>query len=164
MKNTATTTTIKMTAAMKSSAWKSYNAIVDALIATVNYAPDAAHKIDCACSNLTATIKAVHGVEVDAPALWSNVLIRLVSYKTRKADGKKWVKFNGIASFNTWVKTYKPESAIEVESKAGNDPSVKKTRAKKSESLPTSKEVAVNILKSLPEEERLALLEQLLAA
>ena len=167
MKNTNTANAIKLTPAMKSIAWKTYHTIVDALIATVNYAPDAAHKIDCACSNLTATIKAVHGVEVDASCLWSNVLVRLVSYKTRKADGKKWVKFNAFAGtngFSKWVIDYKPESAIEVESKAGNDPSVKKTRAKKSEPLPTSKEVAVNILKSLPEEERLALLEQLLAA
>lgn len=166
MKNTTTTTT-KLTPAMKSIAWKTYHIIVDALIATVNYAPDAAHKIDCACSNLTATIKAVHGVEVDASALWSNMLIRIVSYKTRKVDGKKWVKLNPFAGsngFSKWIVDYKPEFALEVESKAGNDPTAKKPSAKKSEPKPTSKETAVNFLMSLPEEERMALLEQLIAA
>jgi hypothetical protein len=59
------------------------------------------------------------------------------------------------------VKEYKPESALDVEFKAGVDPNAKKTTSK---TMPTNKEVAFNILKNLPEEERMKLVEALLAA
>lgn len=159
MKNN--TTTIKMTAAVKSQSYRAYLTVKDALVSVANYQPDAAEKVNSACSALCGLVKSLHNVNVDPTAIWSNLLIRLVSYKTRKADGKKWVKFNGIATFNKWVKEYMPESTLEVEAKAGVDPSAKKSAK---QPMPTNKEVAINILKNLPEAERLALLEQLLAA
>ena len=162
----ATATTIRLSTAQKSESYKVYLSIRDALIAVANYAPDAAQSIDFACNGLAALVKSVHGVEVNAAALWSNVLVRLVSYKTKKANEEKgivarqWVKFNGIATFNKWVKEYAPVNALEVEANAGKDPSVKSPK----KAMPSKKEVAFNVLKALPEEERMALTEQLLAA
>lgn len=170
MKNTntnATITAIRLSAAQKSESYKVYLSIRDALIAVANYAPDAAQSIDLACNGLAALVKSVHGVEVNAAALWSNVLVRLVSYKTKKANEEKgivarqWVKFNNLSSFNKWLKEYAPVNTLEVEWKAA-EPNTSKKSSKKP--MPTNKEVAINVLKALPEEERMALIEQLLAA
>ena len=155
------TTTIKMNKNQKSLSYNAYLTVKDALVSVANYQPDSAEKVNSACSALCGLVKSLHNVDVDATAIWSNLLIRLVSYKTRKADGAKWVKFNGIATFNKWVKEYMPKSALDVEFKAGVAPNAKKDEKKP---LPTNKEVAFNILKNLPEEERMKLVEALLAA
>ena len=160
-KNTTTATTIKMSREQKSMSYRAYLTVKDALISVANYQSDSTEKVNDACAALKELVLSLHGVDEKATTLWSNLLIRLVSYKTRKADGAKWVKFNGIATFNKWVKEYKPESALDVEFKAGNDPSAKKPAK---QSMPTNKEVAFNILKNLPEEERMKLVEALLAA
>ncbi len=152
---------IKMNKNQKSLSYNTYLTVKDALIAVANYQPDSNAKVNQACAALTNLVRDLHGVDETPTNLWSNLLIRLVSYKTRKADGAKWVKFNGIATFNKWVKEYKPESALDVEFKAGVDPNAKKATSK---AMPTNKEVAFNILKNLPEEERMKLVEALLAA
>lgn len=174
MKNTNTnatksTSTIRLSSAQKSEMYQSYLSVKDALVAVYTHAPDAAQSIDLACNSLAALIKSVHGVEVNAAALWSDVLVRLVSFKTKKANEEKgitarqWVKFNGLGGsngFTSWLKNYSTANNHEVEWKA-EDPNKEK---KSKKAMPSKKEVAINVLKALPEEERMALIEQLLAA
>lgn len=156
-------TTIKLSTAQKSLSYKAYIAVTESIVASIKHKPESPEKQSSACAALASLVKSVHQVDVSGADLLAEVLIRLVSFKTRKADGRKWVKFNGIGSFNTWVKSFIVDG-YEVESNAGKDPSQRKPRAPKTEEekMASRKDATMNFLKSMSKEEREAFLLQLM--
>lgn len=118
---------IKLTSAQNSMVYHAYVNMTQYVMSSINNTlTEEQHKNHV--EYLHDLVKDIHGIDVSGDALHAMFMVKLVSFRTRKADGHTFVKVVGIGSFKTFVKGYKDLHVDEVLSNAGKDPAEKATK------------------------------------